>query len=34
MFWIGFAVGIFIGANLGLLIIGLLIAARDQKEVL
>ena len=33
MFWIGFIAGIFIGANLGLLIMGLLIASRDGKEV-
>jgi hypothetical protein len=31
MFWIGFVAGLFIGANLGLLIMGILIAARDEK---
>jgi len=34
MFWYGLIVGIFIGANLGLLVMGLLIASRDSKEVL
>lgn len=31
MFWYGFIVGLFIGANLAVLVIGLLIAAKDEK---
>jgi len=34
MFYVGLIIGLFIGANLGLLVIGVLIASRDEKEVL
>ena len=32
MFWYGFIVGIFIGANLGILVTGLLIASRNPRR--
>jgi hypothetical protein len=30
MFWYGFIIGLFIGANVGLLVYGLLIVAKDE----
>jgi hypothetical protein len=33
MFWHGLIIGIFIGANVGLLVLGLLIATRDSRPV-
>lgn len=32
MFWVGLAVGIFLGAPLGLVLTALLVAARDEQD--
>ncbi len=32
MFWTGLIVGIFIGANMGVIILGLLVASRDTEN--
>jgi hypothetical protein len=33
MFWQGFLIGLFIGANVGLVVLGMLIAAKEDRPV-